>query len=80
MDIEISRNYAQGTYYYHSKGRNNKMSVYGNLEGNVLTLEEYAPDGNNTGFFEGTFDGYSYNGTFVNYDNGNSLRFNVVAQ
>ena len=56
------------------------MSVYGNLEGNVLTLEEYAPDGNNTGFFEGTFDGYSYNGTFVNYDNGNSLRFNVVAQ
>ena len=78
MDIEVSGDYVQGTYYYHSKGRSNKMSVYGNLYGNDMSLEEYAPDGNNTGRFEGTFDGYCFQGTFVNYSSGNQLRFSVV--
>ncbi len=80
MDIEVSGDHVQGTYYYHSKGRNNKMSVYGNLYGNDMTLEEYAPDGNNTGCFEGTFDGYCFQGSFVNYSYGNVLRFSVVEQ
>ena len=80
MDIEVSGDHVQGTYYYHSKGRSNKMSVYGNLYGNDMTLEEYAPDGNNTGCFEGTFDGYCFQGSFVNYSIGNVLRFSVVEQ
>ena len=80
MDIQVSGGDVQGTYYYHSQGRNSKMSVYGSLNGNQLTLEEYAPDGNNTGYFEGTFNGYSFSGTFVNYLKGNTLSFNVVEQ
>ena len=78
MDIQVNGGDAQGTYYYHSQGRNSKMSVYGSLNGNQLTLEEYAPDGNNTGCFEGTFNGYSFRGTFVNYLKGNTLSFSVV--
>lgn len=80
MDIEVTRNYVQGTYYYHSKGRNAKMTVYGTLEGNEMSLEEYAPDGTNTGRFDGTFDGLRYQGSFLNYNNGNYLSFNVVEQ
>lgn len=78
MDIEITRGHAQGTYYYHSQGRQAKMSVYGNIDGSQLYLEEYSPEGNNTGRFDGTFDGYDFNGTFVNYLNGNTFNFNVV--
>lgn len=80
MDIQVNGGDVQGTYYYHSQGRNSKMSVYGSLNGNQLTLEEYAPDGKNTGYFEGTFNGYSFSGTFVNYLKGNTLSFNIVEQ
>lgn len=78
MDIQVNGGNVQGTYYYHSQGRNNKMTVYGTLYGNRLSLEEYAPDGLHTGGFEGTFNGYSYSGTFSNYLKGTSLGFNVV--
>jgi hypothetical protein len=54
------------------------MTVYGNLSGSQLHLEEYNPDGVNTGCFDGTFNGYSYSGGFQNYMKGTYFKFNVV--
>ena len=45
MDIQVNGGYVEGTYYYHSQGRSAKMTVYGNLSGSQLHLEEYNPDG-----------------------------------
>lgn len=78
MDIQVNGGYVEGTYYYHSQGRSAKMTVYGNLSGNQLHLEEYSPDGINTGCFDGTFSGYSYSGGFQNYLKGTYFNFKVV--
>ena len=78
MDIQVNGGYVEGTYYYHSQGRSAKMTVYGNLSGSQLHLEEYNPDGDNTGCFDGTFNGYSYSGGFQNYMKGTYFKFNVV--
>ena len=46
-----------------------------------LSRTEWKPIGSDSDTrFEGTFDGYCFQGTFVNYSSGNPLRFNVVEQ
>ena len=78
MDIEVRRGYVNGTYYYHSQGSSNRMTVSGTISGNTMSLEEYAPSGENTGYFEGVFNGLSYNGTFHNYSKGSTLNFSLT--
>lgn len=78
MDIEVRRGYVNGTYYYHSQGSSNRMTVSGTISGNTMSLEEYAPSGENTGYFEGVFNGLSYNGTFHNYSKGSTMNFSLT--
>jgi len=75
MDINIDENSVEGTYYYHSQGSSKKMTLSGYIEGSDVYLEEYDPEGSNTGFFSGTFDGRTYEGTFTNYQKGEGLPF-----
>ena len=66
MDINVSGSDVYGTYYYHSVGSKNRMTVTGNIYGNNMYLEEYSPDGLNTGNFQGTFNGQVFKGKFTN--------------
>lgn len=77
MDISVNGSEVYGTYYYHSVGSKNRMTVTGNVYGNNMYLEEYSPDGLNTGNFSGTFDGRVYKGKFTNYDKGTYLSFTI---
>lgn len=78
MNISITDGDVVGTYYYHSQGRNNKMTVYGNISADHrMYLEEYAPSGLNTGYFDGYFNGEAYTGQFSNYENDSHLSFSL---
>ena len=78
MDINVSGSYVSGTYYYHSVGSKHRMTVTGDVSGNYMTLEEYSPDGINTGSFSGTFNGRVYKGSFTNYEKGSNLSFTIT--
>lgn len=78
MDINVSGSDVYGTYYYHSVGSKNRMTVTGNIYGNNMYLEEYSPDGLNTGNFQGTFNGRVFKGKFTNYDKGSYLSFTLT--
>ncbi len=78
MDISVSGNDVYGTYYYHSVGSKNRMTVTGNIYGNNMHLEEYSPDGINTGCFDGTFNGQVFKGRFTNYSKGTNMSFTIT--
>jgi len=77
MDIYIDGEIIDGSYYYHSQGSSNRMSLYGSINGTELYLEEFAPDGNNTGSFSGRFNGRTYSGIFTNNLNGKTMSFSL---
>ena len=78
MEIYVSGTQASGTYYYHSQGSSNRMTVDGYINGSYMVLEEYAPSGLNTGYFHGDFNGYSYSGQFTNYSKQSNLSFRLT--
>ncbi|MBR5687947.1 MAG: zinc ribbon domain-containing protein [Prevotella sp.] len=78
MNISITDGDVVGTYYYHSQGRNNKMTVNGTISADRrMILEEYAPSGLNTGYFDGYFNGEAYTGQFSNYEKDSHLSFSL---
>lgn len=78
MEIYVSGTQVSGTYYYHSQGSSNRMTVDGYINGTYMVLEEYAPSGLNTGYFHGDFNGYSYSGQFTNYQKQSNLSFRLT--
>ena len=78
MEIYVSGTQVSGTYYYHSQGSSNRMTVDGYINGTYMVLEEYAPSGLNTGYFHGDFNGYSYSGQFTNYEKQSNLSFRIT--
>ena len=67
IDLDLNGTEATGSYYYTSQGRNNRLYLTGEVHGKHVELYEYNDDGEQTGYFNGTFDGITYEGTFINY-------------
>lgn len=80
MNISITDGEVVGTYYYHSQGSKNKMTVNGYITADHrMVMEEYAPSGLNTGYFDGYFNGTTFSGQFSNYEKDSHLSFSLTA-
>ena len=78
MMLDISGSDVDGYYYYDSQGSGNTVKLKGTIDKNgYLKLFKSSAKGEETGYFEGTFDGTTYSGKNVNYDRGESLPFSV---
>ena len=81
MNIEINGSDANGYYYYDSQGIGNKVKLSGSIkEGGELTLKKFSNDGEETGYFEGLFNGVEYSGKNVNYNRDKDLQFSVTVE
>ena len=80
MEFYVAGTQVSGTYYYSSQGSSNRMTISGYINGSYMQLEEYAPDGLNTGYFSGSFNGYRYAGSFTNYLKQKTHSFSVTEQ
>ena len=67
IDLDLSDNEATGSYYYTKNGSNNRLYLTGSVNGQHVELHEYNDDGDQTGYFNGMFNGITYEGTFINY-------------
>jgi len=82
MDIDISGTEVTGSYFYdnqNSKGNKDRLYLTGEANGNKLELYEYLKDGQQTGYFDGNFNGVTYTGTFLKF-NGQTMKFSFKAQ
>lgn len=77
MVLDINIEDVNGYYYYDSQGSENRVMLKGTLADGKLKLKKYDKDGNVTGYFEGEFDGTSYQGDNVNYNRDEALPFIV---
>lgn len=81
MNIEINGSDANGYYYYDSQGSGNKVKLSGSIkEGGELTLKKFSNEGEETGYFEGLFNGVEYSGKNVNYNRDEDLQFSVTVE
>ena len=55
------------------------MDIEGYMNGNQLTLNEYNK-GNYVGYYEGSFDGNTYKGTYYRNKEGKAMKFSMRAQ
>jgi len=67
IDLDLSDNEATGSYYYTKNGSNHRLYLTGEVNGQHVELHEYNDDGDQTGYFNGMFNGITYEGTFINY-------------
>lgn len=77
MVLDINIEDVNGYYYYDSQGSENRVMLKGTLADGKLKLKKYDKDGNVTGYFEGEYDGTSYQGDNVNYNRDEALPFIV---
>ena len=77
MVLAINGENVIGYYYYDSQGNNNRVTLKGTFTDQTLKLNKIDKDGNETGYFEGVFDGTSYQGENVNYNRDEALPFSV---
>lgn len=77
MVLDINIEDVNGYYYYDSQGSENRVMLKGTFADGKLKLKKYDKDGNVTGYFEGEFDGTSYQGDNVNYNRDEALPFIV---
>lgn len=77
MVLDVQGADVTGYYYYDSQGSGNRVTLKGSITEGILTLYKYDADGNNTGHFEGAFNGVSYQGRNVNYSRDEALPFSV---
>ena len=81
MIIEINGSIVKGYYYYDSQGSGNTVQLSGSIkEKGELTLKKFSKDGEETGYFEGIFNGTEYNGKNVNYNRNEYLPFSVTVE
>ena len=81
MNIEINGSDANGYYYYDSQGSGNKVKLSGSIkEGGELTLKKFSNEGEETGYFEGLFNGVEYSGKNVNYNRDEDLQLSVTVE
>jgi len=64
MDLEQNGSDLRGSYYYNRNGPDQRLNVYGQLDGSRFRLQEYDNDDNNTGNFIGTYHNGRVTGTF----------------
>lgn len=77
MVLDVNGADVDGYYFYDSQGSNNKVTLKGVINDGRLKLEKKDKDGNETGYFEGHFDGTIYQGDNVNYSRDEKLPFTV---
>ena len=78
MSITIDGKTVTGLYHYDFQDAGVNLSLKGKLKkGGKLVIDEYTPNGVNSGQFEGTFDGKEFSGTFYNLINGKEFSFNL---
>ena len=81
MNFEISGSDVNGYYYYDSQGSGNTVKLSGSIKENgELTLKKFSNDGEETGYFEGLFNGIEYSGKNVNYNREEDLQFKVAIE
>ena len=68
-----------GFMYYDSQGYNTRIQVTGYMSGGQLEIDEYT-DGNYTGTFRGSYDGYTYRGTYTRARDDKRFSFNLKAK
>lgn len=66
-----------GWYFYLKNGPNNKLSLRGTANNDILRLDEYNESGERTGTFEGVFDGISYSGNLYVYHSNKNFNFTL---
>ena len=66
MMITVDGDKATGLLHYNSQKKGVNLSLKGNIEDAKMIINEYAPSGENTGRFEGIFDGETFKGNFQN--------------
>lgn len=67
MSLTIDGTDISGFYYYERSGSGASMDIYGQANGQNLSVYEVEQNNGCTGAFDGKFDGNSFIGTFVNY-------------
>ena len=78
MSIIIDGSDVNGYYHYNSQERGYNMTLQGNMGSDgVMNLTEYAPDGTNSGRWEGIFNGTSLEGSYINMINGKQYKINL---
>ncbi len=75
MTLDISDGHVEGTYRY--KRGTGDIRLEGTITGSVMNINELTPEGRIHGTFEGTIDGDTYTGTFVNLETFKSFTFSV---
>lgn len=81
MSITIDGKDVTGMYHYDSQKAGVNMSLSGELKKDKsLIINEYAPNGKNSGRFKGTFNGNEFRGTFYNLTNGNQFFFMFIEE
>lgn len=78
MDLTVEGGKAYGSYYYDKYGSNNRLFFRGNYDAQTgsLYLEEYNDVGENSGIFDGQYDGRVFHGTFTNSEE-QTMNFNL---
>ena len=78
MMITVEKDDITGLLHYDSQKKGVNLSLKGNInENGKMTIDEYAPSSENTGRFEGTFDGTTFKGTFSNFFSGKTFTFTL---
>ena len=81
MNIEVKGTNVSGYYYYDSQGSGNTVKLSGTInEDGELTLKKFSKDNEETGYFEGVFNGVEYSGKNVNYNRDEDLQFSVSVE
>ena len=78
MVLEVNNYHITGYYYYDSQSSDNRVRLIGDIrEDKSLRLKKYNEQGEETGYFDGTFDGSTFFGSNINYNRDGSLPFSV---
>lgn len=75
----VLNNGYDGFMYYDSQGYNTRIQVVGDMSCDQLVIDEYT-DGNYTGTFRGSYDGYNYRGTYTRAKDNKRFSFNLSAK
>ena len=77
MVLDINGSEVNGYYYYDSQGSNNRVTLKGSISNGNMKLNKYNENGEETGYFEGNFNGNMYSGSNVNYEREQALLFSL---